>query len=85
MRTPVETCCLTRSTSPRPAASPGGWTRASNTVYGLLTAHERSRLAAEDGATSLTRLLRRTELAGRDPEEELRRAVGNAASMASGS
>jgi len=41
----------------------------------LLTTDERARLAAEDGATSLTRLLRRAELAGRDPEQELRAAV----------
>jgi hypothetical protein len=52
---------------------------------GLLTVDQRGCLAAEDGATSLTRLLRRTELAGRDAEHELGRPSHTAASQTSGS
>ncbi|MDQ4118635.1 MAG: AAA family ATPase, partial [Actinomycetota bacterium] len=36
---------------------------------GLLTERQRATLAAEDGAASLSRVLRRAELAGRDPEQ----------------
>ena len=42
---------------------------------GDLSADERFALAAEDGGTTLTRLLRRAELAGHDPREVLRSAV----------
>ncbi|MDD7967789.1 MobF family relaxase [Actinomycetospora lemnae] len=42
---------------------------------GTITDHGRARLAAEDGAASLTRILRRAELAGDDPETVLREAV----------
>lgn len=42
---------------------------------GHLTGHQRVELAAEDGANNLTRLLRRSELAGHDPREVLRAAV----------
>jgi conjugative relaxase-like TrwC/TraI family protein len=41
----------------------------------LLTPRQRATLAAEDGATTLARVLRRVELAGRDPEHVLRTAV----------
>jgi conjugative relaxase-like TrwC/TraI family protein len=41
----------------------------------LLTPRQRATLAAEDGASTLSRLLRRVELAGRDPEQVLRAAV----------
>ncbi|WP_344607092.1 MobF family relaxase [Sporichthya brevicatena] len=44
-------------------------------VEGLLHPVQRSALAAEDGASSLTRLLRRVELAGHDPLDVLRGAV----------
>ncbi len=42
---------------------------------GLLTDRQRATLAAEDGAASLSQVLRRAELAGRDPEQVLRAAV----------
>jgi hypothetical protein len=42
---------------------------------GHLTAEQRAALAAEDGATSLTRVLRRAELAGHDPQQVLRDAI----------
>ncbi|NYD39861.1 MobF family relaxase [Actinomycetospora corticicola] len=42
---------------------------------GTITTHDRQRLAAEDGAASLSRVLRRAELAGNDPETVLREAV----------
>lgn len=42
---------------------------------GLLTSKERTRIAAEDGASTLNRVLRRAELAGHDPEQVLRGAV----------
>ncbi|WP_328304473.1 MobF family relaxase [Actinomycetospora sp. NBC_00405] len=42
---------------------------------GTITGHDRARLAAEDGAASLTRVLRRAEIAGHDPEAVLREAV----------
>ncbi|PRX47744.1 conjugative relaxase-like TrwC/TraI family protein [Prauserella shujinwangii] len=45
------------------------------TTDGLLTSEQRARLAAEDGATTLTRVLRRAELAGHDPQQVLRAAV----------
>ncbi|TCC35094.1 MobF family relaxase [Kribbella sindirgiensis] len=50
---------------------------------GLLTLKQRSKLAAEAGAATLTALLRRVELAGHDPEAVLteaiaRRDLGNA-------
>lgn len=43
--------------------------------HGLLSEHHRARLAAEDGAGSLSRLLRRVELAGHDPKTVLADAV----------
>ncbi|MDD7922790.1 MobF family relaxase [Actinomycetospora chibensis] len=46
-------------------------------VQGTITGHDRARLAAEDGAASLTRILRRAELAGHDPESILREAVAD--------
>ncbi|MCF7552610.1 MobF family relaxase [Pseudonocardia sp. WMMC193] len=45
------------------------------TLDGTLTMAERSRIAAEDGASSLTRALRSAELAGHDARELLSRAV----------
>ncbi|GAA4893170.1 MobF family relaxase [Actinomycetospora straminea] len=42
---------------------------------GVITGDDRSRLAAEDGAASLTRVLRRAEIAGQDAERVLREAV----------
>jgi hypothetical protein len=42
---------------------------------GHMTAQQRAALAAEDGATSLTRVLRRAELAGHDPQLVLREAI----------
>jgi hypothetical protein len=42
---------------------------------GVITGDDRSRLAAEDGAASLTRVLRRAEIAGKDAERVLREAV----------
>ncbi|MCO1658901.1 MobF family relaxase [Pseudonocardia humida] len=46
------------------------------TAEGALTLRERSKLAAEDGAATLTRVLRRVELAGRDAYAVLASAVG---------
>ncbi|MFI5960464.1 MobF family relaxase [Cryptosporangium sp. NPDC051539] len=45
------------------------------TAEGALTIDQRTRLAAEDGATTLNRLLRRAEVAGHDPREALWDAV----------
>jgi hypothetical protein len=45
------------------------------TAAGHLTTEQRGRLAAEDGAASLGRLLRRAELAGLDPRQVLADAV----------
>ncbi|MGD9991444.1 AAA family ATPase [Pseudonocardia sp.] len=42
---------------------------------GALTREQRARIAAEDGAASLTRVLRRAELAGHDSRAELRQAI----------
>ena len=42
---------------------------------GALTGKQRARIAAEDGAASLTRVLRRAELAGLDPQAVLTDAV----------
>jgi hypothetical protein len=42
---------------------------------GQLRADQRAQLAAEDGAASLSRLLRRTELAGHDPQQVLTDAI----------
>jgi hypothetical protein len=42
---------------------------------GLISAGQRARIAAEDGAASLTRVLRRVELAGRNPRQALVDAV----------
>ena len=42
---------------------------------GTITDHDRARLAAEDGSASLTRVLRRAEIAGKDAEQVLREAV----------
>ncbi|MPY97747.1 MAG: relaxase domain-containing protein [Actinophytocola sp.] len=44
---------------------------------GHLTPGQRSRIAAEDGAASLTRILRRAELAGHDPKQVLAGAVAD--------
>ena len=44
-------------------------------VDGTLDPYERARVAAEDGTASLTRILRRAELAGHDPHQVLRDAV----------
>nr|WP_222131755.1 MobF family relaxase [Pseudonocardia sp. C8] len=43
---------------------------------GALTSDQRARIAAEDGAASLTRVLRRAELAGLNPQDVLSEAVG---------
>jgi len=45
------------------------------TDTGAITGGERARIAAEDGAASLTRVLRRAELAGHDPRQVLGDAV----------
>jgi hypothetical protein len=45
------------------------------TGEGVLTPRQRIRIAAEDGAASLTRVLRRAELAGHDPRAELHQAI----------
>jgi hypothetical protein len=45
------------------------------TDQGLLTSRQRARIAAEDGAATLTRALRRAELAGHDPRHVLAAAV----------
>jgi hypothetical protein len=42
---------------------------------GHLTAEQRVALASEDGGTTLTRVLRRAELAGHDPHQILREAI----------
>jgi len=42
---------------------------------GVLTPEQRARIAAENGAASLTRVLRRAELAGLDPRAELHQAI----------
>jgi hypothetical protein len=44
---------------------------------GVLSGHERARIAGEDGAASLTRILRRAELAGHDPRQVLHDAVAD--------
>ncbi|OLM11560.1 MobF family relaxase [Pseudonocardia sp. Ae505_Ps2] len=44
-------------------------------AHGALTDHQRAQIAAEDGAASLTRVLRRAELAGLDPQAVLVDAV----------
>ncbi|MDD7941681.1 MobF family relaxase [Actinomycetospora lutea] len=44
---------------------------------GTITDHDRARLAAEDGAASLTRILRRAEIAGHDPDTVLREALAD--------
>jgi len=44
---------------------------------GHLTPGQRSRIAAEDGASSLNRILRRAELAGHDPQQVLAASVAN--------
>jgi conjugative relaxase-like TrwC/TraI family protein len=46
------------------------------TDAGLLTGQQRAQIAAEDGTASLTRVLRRVELAGRDARQVLARAIG---------
>ena len=48
------------------------------TDTGALTAEQRARLAAEDGAPTLARILRRAELAGHDPRQTLADAVTEA-------
>jgi hypothetical protein len=45
------------------------------TADGILRPDQRLALAAEDGAATLTRVLRRAELAGHDPEQVLRAAI----------
>jgi len=45
------------------------------TGSGAISTGERARVAAEDGAASLTRILRRAELAGHDPQQVLSDAV----------
>ena len=44
---------------------------------GTISVHDRERLAAEDGSASLSRVLRRAELAGHDAETVLREAVAD--------
>jgi hypothetical protein len=46
---------------------------------GVLTPGERAQLAAEDGAATLGRVLRRAELAGHDPHQVLDTAIGERA------
>jgi hypothetical protein len=47
------------------------------TDSGALTTEQRARIAAEDGAPSLARVLRRAELAGHDPRRTLTDAIGD--------
>jgi len=47
------------------------------TADGTLTLNDRRRIAAEDGAASLTRVLRSAELAGHDPREVLTAAIAD--------
>ena len=47
------------------------------TATGALTAEQRARIAAEDGAPSLARVLRRAELAGHDPRQTLADAIAD--------
>ena len=47
------------------------------TASGALTAEQRARIAAEDGAPSLARVLHRAELAGHDPRQTLVDALGD--------
>jgi hypothetical protein len=44
---------------------------------GVITTRQRAQLAAEDGAASLTRVLRRAELAGHDPHQVLHTAIAD--------
>jgi len=44
---------------------------------GAITGAQRARIAAEDGAATLTRILRRAELAGHDPRQVLHDAVAD--------
>ena len=46
------------------------------TASAALTGEQRFRIAAEDGAATLTRVLRRAELAGHDPCQTLADAIG---------
>ncbi len=48
------------------------------TASGALTGEQRAQIAAEDGAASLTRVLRRAELAGHDPQQTLADAIAEA-------
>ncbi len=48
------------------------------TIDGLLSPDQRARIAAEDGAASLARVLRRAELAGEDPRQLLHDALHRA-------
>ncbi|GEL23389.1 hypothetical protein PSU4_23430 [Pseudonocardia sulfidoxydans NBRC 16205] len=47
------------------------------TADGTLTLHDRRRIAAEDGAASLTRVLRSAEVAGHDPRAVLTSAIAD--------
>jgi conjugative relaxase-like TrwC/TraI family protein len=47
------------------------------TDHGVLSGSQRARLAAEDGAANLTRILRRAELAGHDPHRVLHEAIAD--------
>ncbi|GAY10918.1 MobF family relaxase [Pseudonocardia sp. N23] len=47
------------------------------TADGTLTLHNRRRIAAEDGAASLTRVLRSAEIAGYDPRQVLHAAIAD--------
>jgi len=47
------------------------------TDTGVISPEQRTRIAAEDGAASLTRVLRRAELAGHDPKQVLHDAVAD--------
>ncbi len=55
------------------------------TIDGLLSPDQRARIAAEDGAASLARVLRRAELAGEDPRQLLHDAAGRGTAAWDGS
>ena len=76
MRAPRPSCSPTPPSSPRPNGT-AVWLD-QLTAAGALTPDQRARIAAEDGAASLARVLRRAELAGHDPRRTLVDAIGEA-------
>ena len=66
-------CSPTAASWPPPGAPPAGSTNSS--TPGTSPPQQRATLAAEDGAATLNRVLRRAELAGHDPRQVLTDAV----------